>query len=228
MLQRLHSKTRAALFLGMLCAAVPAAAQTPAAAPPKIRVACVGDSITQGVFVDSAVRWTTVLQADLGPRYDVENYGVSGTTLIKSGDSPYWKQPALAQAVAFQPNIVLIMLGTNDSKPQNLPAHPGEFQPDLKALIAQFTALPTHPKVWLIQPIPVVADGLAGISEPVLAGTIRPAIRDVAKQTKCQVIDLTPLLTPHPEDSLDHVHPNPAGHKLIGDAIARALQAKTP
>ena len=141
MLQKLYSKTkRATLLLGTLCACaaaqMPAAAQTPRAAPAKIRVACVGDSITQGVFVDSSVRWTTVLQADLGPHYDVENYGVSGTTLIKSGDSPYWKQPALAQAVAFQPNIVLIMLGTNDSKSQNLPAHPGEFQPDLRALIA--------------------------------------------------------------------------------------------
>ncbi len=214
-------------LLGAVCAAaLPAAAQTPAAVPAKIRVACVGDSITQGVFVDQSVRWTTVLQSDLGPRYDVENYGVSGTTLIKSGDSPYWKQPALAQAITFQPNIVLIMLGTNDSKPQNLPAHPGEFQPDLKALIAQFTALPTHPKVWLVQPIPVVADGLAGITEPVLAGTIRPAIRQVAQQTKCQVIDLVPLLAPHPEDSLDHVHPNPAGHKIIGDAVAAALQGK--
>ena len=78
-----------------------------------------------------------------------------------------------------------------------------------------------------MQPIPVFADGMAGIWEPVLAGTIRPAIRQVAKETKCRLIDLGPLLAPHPEDSLDHVHPNPAGHKLIGDAIARALQAKT-
>ena len=228
MLQSFLRVKRAVAFLSAICtcAALPASAQTPTAAPAKIRVACVGDSITQGVFVDQSVRWTTVLQSDLGPRYDVENYGVSGTTLIKSGDSPYWKQAALGQAVAFQPNIVLIMLGTNDSKPQNLPAHPGEFGPDLKALIAQFTALPTHPKVWLVLPIPVFANGLAGISEGVLAGTIRPAIREVARQTKCPVIDLVPTLAPHPEDSLDHVHPNPAGHKLIGDSIAADIGGK--
>ena len=216
-------------LLGALCAAaLPAAAQTPAPPPVKIRVACVGDSITQGVFVDPSARWTTVLQNDLGAGYDVENYGVSGTTLLKSGDSPYWKQAALAQAEALQPNIVLIALGTNDSKPQNLPAHPGEFSPDLRALIAQFTALPSHPKVWLVLPPPVYGDGLAGISESVLAETIRPAIRTVARQTKCQVIDLVPALASHPEDSRDHVHPTPAGHKIIGDTVYAALTKRKP
>ena len=75
-------------------------------------------------------------------------------------------------------------------------------------------------------PIPVFANGLAGISEGVLAGTIRPAIREVARQTKCPVINLVPTLAPHPADSLDHVHPNPAGHKLIGDSIAADVGGK--
>ena len=225
----LKMKYAVAILVGLCIGTVPVLplfAQAPAVPQAKIRVACIGDSITAGAFVDSAVRWTTVLQSDLGPGYDVENYGVSGTTLIKNGDSPYWKQHALTDAAAFQPNIVLIMLGTNDSKPQNLPAHPGEFQPDLRALIAEFTALPTHPKVWLALPPPVFGNGLAGISEDVLATTIRPAIREVARQTKCPVIDLGPTLASHPEDSRDHVHPNPAGHKLMGDAIAANLQGK--
>ena len=79
----IYAKVRQAALLGAICAAaLPATAQTPAATPLKIRVACVGDSITQGVFVDQSVRWTTVLQSNLGPRYDVGNYGVIGTTLI--------------------------------------------------------------------------------------------------------------------------------------------------
>ncbi len=201
----------------------PVAAQTPVA--DKVTVACVGDSITEGAFVDSAVRWTSVLQTDLGPRCDVQNFGVSGTTLIKSGDSSYWKQAALTNALACKPNIVLIMLGTNDSKPQNLPAHPGEFGPDLRDLISEFKSLPTHPKVWLVLPPPVFADGLAGITEGILAASIRPVIRTTAKETKCGLIDLAPTLAPHPEASRDHVHPTPAGHKLLGDKIAAVLKA---
>jgi len=217
-------------LLGIACLATvltkPAAAQAPAAH--KTTVACVGDSITEGVFVDSSVRWTTVLQADLGPRYDVQNFGVSGTTLMKHGDSSYWKTAALTNALASKPNIVLIMLGTNDSKSQNLPAHPGEFGPDLRDLIFEFKALPTHPKVWLVLPPPVFGDGLAGITEGVLETSIRPVIRTTAKETKCSLIDLAPTLASHPEDSRDHVHPTPAGHKLLGDKIASVLEAAAP
>lgn len=221
----LKAKRAAALSALLLCAAPlhPAAAQTPA--PDKTTVACVGDSITEGAFVDSSVRWTTVLQTALGPRYDVQNFGVSGTTLIKNGDSSYWKTAALTNALASKPNIVLIMLGTNDSKPQNLPAHPGEFGPDLRDMISEFKALPTHPKVWLVLPPPVFADGLAGITEGVLTTSIRPVIRTTAKETKSGLIDLAPTLAPHPEDSRDHVHPTPAGHKLLGDKIASVLEA---
>lgn len=214
-----------ALCALLLCAAPlhPAAAQAPVAG--KTTVACVGDSITAGAFVDSSVRWTTVLQSDLGPRYDVQNFGVSGTTLIKNGDSPYWKTTDLNNALASKPNIVLIALGTNDSKPMNVPAHPGEFGPDLRDLISEFKSLPTHPKIWLILPPPVFANGLAGISEGVLTTSIRPVIRTIAKETKCGLIDLAPTLAPHPEDSRDHVHPTPAGHKLYGDKIASVLEA---
>lgn len=197
--------------------------RTVATPPARIRVSCVGDSITQGVFVSEAQRWTNVLQADLGDRYDVENYGVSGRTLIKKGDAPYWTEPAFGQATALLPNIVIIMLGTNDSKPQNLPSHPGEFAPDLRALVSQFTALSSHPKVWLVLPPPVFANGLAGISEGVLASAVRPVVRQVAREEGCGLIDLAPVLASHPEDSLDHVHPNAAGHKLIGDAVAQVI-----
>ncbi len=209
----------------LACAALlrPAAAQTPVA--DKTTVACVGDSITEGAFVDSSVRWTTVLQTNLGPRYSVQNFGVSGTTLMKHGDSSYWKTAALSNALASKPNIVLIMLGTNDSKPQNLPAHPGAFGPDLRDMIHEFKALPTHPKVWLVLPPPVFADGLAGITEGVLRASIRPVIRTTAKETHCGLIDLAPTLAPHPEDSRDHVHPTPAGHKRLGDKIASVLEA---
>ena len=55
----------------------------------------------------------------LGPGYEARNYGVSGRTLLKKGDFPYWNENAYRQSREWNPDIVVIQLGTNDSKPQN-------------------------------------------------------------------------------------------------------------
>src|ERR1041384_7347597 len=85
------------------------------------RVACVGDSITfgSGVVGRESNSYPAVLQHFLGNKFEVRNFGVSGATLLKKGDKPYWKEHAFTNATAFKPNIVVIKLGTNDSKPQN-------------------------------------------------------------------------------------------------------------
>jgi hypothetical protein len=85
-----------------------------ASAASKIKVACVGNSITAGNSM-----YPPYLQTLLGSGYQVENEGVGATTLLKKGDVPYWTQGRLKQALAFNPNIVTIKLGTNDTKSQN-------------------------------------------------------------------------------------------------------------
>src|SRR4051812_11154381 len=92
-----------------------------ALAAEKIKVACVGDSITAGAGVQDPGHnaYPVVLQRLLGDKYEVKNFGVSGTTLLKKGDSPYWNQKAFKAATAFAPDIVIIKLGTNDTKAQN-------------------------------------------------------------------------------------------------------------
>src|SRR5579871_5355451 len=74
----------------------------------KIRVACVGASITYGYGVEDREKncYPAQMQNSLGAQYEVRNYGVSGCTLLKHGDSPYWKTEAYQQALAFNPNIV--------------------------------------------------------------------------------------------------------------------------
>lgn len=86
-----------------------------------IKVACVGNSITYGANILNREQnsYPAQLQAYLGGEYEVRNYGVSGTTLLSKGDYPYTATPAYRQALDFQPDIVLIKLGTNDTKPQN-------------------------------------------------------------------------------------------------------------
>ena len=82
-----------------------------------IRVACVGDSITQGAGAGAGMSYPSQLQTLLGEQYKVGNFGVSGRTLMQKGDHPYRKEGKYQQALEMLPQMVVIMLGTNDSKP---------------------------------------------------------------------------------------------------------------
>jgi lysophospholipase L1-like esterase len=86
-----------------------------------IKVACVGDSITRGAFVwrRKTRSYPAQLQAMLGEQYCVRNFGVNGHAVQQSADRPYWSSEAFALSGAFDPDIVLVMLGTNDSRGDN-------------------------------------------------------------------------------------------------------------
>ncbi|MCK5835228.1 MAG: hypothetical protein KAG98_05820, partial [Lentisphaeria bacterium] len=83
----------------------------------QIKVACIGDSITYGAKVENRKKlaYPRQLGLMLGERYTVQNFGASGKTLLKKGNAPYWKTGLYKNALKWQPNIVVIKLGTNDT-----------------------------------------------------------------------------------------------------------------
>jgi lysophospholipase L1-like esterase len=188
------------------------------------RVACVGDSITFGSGVENREKnnYPAVLGRLLGEGYEVRNFGVGGATLQKNGDKPYWSLDAFKEAVAFEPQIVVIKLGTNDSKPQNW--HGAEqYEIDLQSLVTHFRELRSKPKVYLCTPVPVHKDAF-GIRESVVAGEVVPAVKKVAERTKTPVIDLYAALKNSGKDFPDGVHPNAAGAKRIAETVATAIR----
>ncbi|HOV77962.1 MAG TPA: GDSL-type esterase/lipase family protein, partial [Sedimentisphaerales bacterium] len=87
-------------------------------------VACIGDSITYGSGIadranDSYPAQLQRILRQYDPAWQVSNFGVSGATLLRRGDKPYIRESAYTAALASKPDIVVIKLGTNDSKPQN-------------------------------------------------------------------------------------------------------------
>ena len=108
--------------------------QTPK--PDAIRVACIGNSITDGHGIEMASQYgyPALLQKALGSDYWVKNFGVSSRTLLNKGDFPYMNEQAWRDAQAFQPDIAIIKLGTNDTKPQNW-KYSAEFKQDLEQMI---------------------------------------------------------------------------------------------
>ncbi|MGD0090460.1 MAG: GDSL-type esterase/lipase family protein [Planctomycetota bacterium] len=192
----------------------------------KLRVACIGDSITFGAGVENREvnNYPAVLGKLLGEKYETRNFGVSGTTLLKKGDNPYWKQGAFKAATDYQPNIVVIKLGTNDTKPQNW-KHKDEFVADLEAMLDHFAALPSKPKIFLCLPAPAYATQW-GINEKGITEGVIPAVQQAAKAKNLPVIDLHTALSNHPEMFPDKIHPNVAGAALLAKTVAEAIQGK--
>src|SRR5262249_24414740 len=122
------------------------------------KVACIGDSITEGGLVDNPTvnAYPIVLGRLLGTNYQTRNFGVSGPALLKKGGFPYWNETAFKNATNYAPDIVTILLGTNDSKPYHW-RYKDQFAPDLRALIDVFANLSSHPRIFLCLPVPAYA-----------------------------------------------------------------------
>jgi len=125
-------------------------------------VACVGDSITYGAGIsdrlnDSYPAHLQDLLQQYDPAWQVSNYGVSGATLFRQGDLPYIRQSAYNNALTSNPDVVIIKLGTNDSKPQNW-QYKSSFISDYSTMIDTFRNLPSKPQVWICKPVPAFDD----------------------------------------------------------------------
>ncbi len=190
----------------------------------KIRIACIGDSITFGSGVENRKEnaYPAVLQKLLGDAYEVQNFGVGGRTLLNKGDHPYTKEKAYQNALKFKPNIVIIKLGTNDTKPQNW-KHEADFEKDYTALIESFQKLESKPTVYLCTPVPAYK-GNFGITEAVVL-KVKPRVETLGKDLKLPVIDLYAALKEKPELFPDQIHPNAAGAKLMAETIAAVIKA---
>ena len=195
----------------------------PLGAAEPIKVACVGDSITQGVGAAPGKSYPSQLQELLGDGYKVGNFGVSGRTLLSKGDKPYVKEKAYQAALEMKPDIVIILLGTNDTKPQNWKFEK-DFEADYKALVESFKRLDSKPRIFLCLPS-------RGPEKPgnIFEGDLRKVrtrVQKLASTLGCKVIDMNAAIGKKPEMLADAVHPSALGAGEMAKAAAKAIQAK--
>jgi len=193
--------------------------------PGAIRVACIGNSITDGHGIDMATQhgYPALLQKKLGNDYWVKNFGVSARTMLNKGDFPYMNEMAWKDALAFNPDIVIIKLGTNDSKPHNW-KYGAEFKQDLESMIQSLSANGKKPKIFLCTPIPAFKPTWE-ISDSVIVNGIIPVQQKVAKQNGLRVIDLHTLFADGADLVLpDGIHPNGKGAQRMAEIIAEELK----
>lgn len=191
------------------------------------RVACIGNSITDGhgIFFSDDNGYPAKLGKILGEDYLVKNFGVSGHTMLQKGDCPYMANQAYAACKDFNPDIVVIKLGTNDSKPYNW-AHKDEFAGDMQKMIDELNALPARPRIYLAYPAQALKPSF-DISDSVIVNDIKPIIDKMAKKNKLEIIDLYSVFVNRPDlMQADGIHPNEAGAAAMAETVGRAILKK--
>jgi acyl-CoA thioesterase I len=188
---------------------------TPIVAAKPIRVACVGDSITQGSG------YPDKLQMMLGSNYIVVNFGVCGSTVSQNSTIPYINQTAFKRAEDFAPDIVVIMLGTNDANPE-IAHNEDNFETDYAQLVNSFEALDGNQLIWVVKSPPIFSDN-SNYNNTYLSNTVLPHIDNVASQMNLPKIDIYSAFGNHSDYFMDGVHPNPDGASLIASNVYDAI-----
>ena len=197
----------------------------------QIKVACVGDSITYGHSVSgwSKNQYPAVLQELLGDSYHVANFGVSGACVNKNGNKPYISRTVYEESIKYDADILVLMLGSNDSKPKNW-IDMETFLEQYGELLDMYLKENNSPKVYIgICAKAYYADGnTKGKARynirPEIVDQIAAALKQKYEKEDVVIVDIHNLTAGHPEwFEKDGVHPNKDGAKAIADEFADAI-----
>lgn len=212
------------LLLSLLFSLTSQAQEQEKVAP--IRVACVGNSITFGSSIANRDKdsYPAVLGQMLGEGYEVRNFGFSGRVLLMDGDYPYMKEHMFQDVLEFNPNIIIIKLGTNDSKPQNW-IHGKKFAKDMQTMINTFNDLAAKPKIYVCYPAKAYKIKY-GITDSIISNEIIPIIKKQAQKNKLDIIDMYAATDNMPERFPDGIHPDVIGTHHMAATVYKAITGK--
>ena len=199
-----------------------------AIAQEKIKVACVGNSVTYGYGHKNPAEtsYPTQLQQLLGEEYEVRNFGHSGATLLNKGHRPYTSLPEYKAALEFAPDIIVIHLGLNDTDPRNWPNYRDEFFGDYTGIIDSFRkAHPDgNPKIIVCRMTPIFH-----WHRRFKSGTrdwywqIQEKIEEIAQHENLELVDLSRYLYSRPDLMPDALHPDAEGAAIIAKQVYSAI-----
>lgn len=205
-------------------------ASTSEASEGQIKIACVGDSTTYGHGTTSWPKNTypAALQNLLGNGYHVNNYGVSSFAVQVNADRSYRTLEHYQESLAYDADIVVFMMGSNDSKPENW-VNAETFRADLESL------LDTYGDAEIYLCTPPAAFFLEGQTEGETNHSIQPLVveeiaeitRQVATDRGCTLVDIHALTSQHPEwFAADGVHPSNEGAAAMAQEVYSVLTGK--
>lgn len=193
----------------------------------QIRVACVGDSITYGHGISSWPKnnYPVVLQSLLGDVYHVQSFGVSGRAVQDSADQPYRALQHYQDSLAYNADILVFMMGSNDAKPENWKGSEA-FETALRDLLDDYQA----DQVILCTPATAffTAESTGDVTshdiQPAKVDEIAEITRRVAADLDVELLDIHALTARNPQwFAKDGVHPDNDGAAAIAKAVCDAI-----
>ncbi|NOU47216.1 MAG: hypothetical protein HOO86_09160 [Bacteroidales bacterium] len=187
------------------------------------RIVCIGDSITEGAGLkyQSSDSYPAQLDQILGNGFEVVNCGQSAATMLKESDYSYWQCNEFSNVFTVDPDIVVIALGTNDSKDHNWNAD--QFTKDYQSMIGLLKSMNQEMKIYVCLPPPAFNHAW-GINDSTILHGIIPILRKLSVENKLQLIDLYTAFQNHPEVFPDSIHPNKAGAKMMAEFVANEIK----
>ena len=188
-----------------------------------IKIAAIGDSLTYGYGLENRQQdaYPSILLELLGSHYQVANYGLSGRSLLSTSDYPYLKEKNAQQSLESDADIVIIMIGSNDSRAAYW--NKEQFIKEYRDFVKCYIKLPSQPDVFIVAP-PHVPTSRFGLNNEVIRDEIQQIVEDVATELGVHFINLYPITEGHPEYYSDGLHLTPLGNRVIAKAIFSALR----
>ena len=188
----------------------------------EIRIACVGDSITEGAGIENQFSnsYPSLLDGLLGDGFNVLNCGQGGATMLKKSDHSYWNTNEMYILLAFKPDIITIALGTNDSKTHNWNADC--YEQDYMAMIDMLKDSYPESEILICLPPPAFNHAW-GINDSTITAGIIPILQRIATIHHLRVVDFYTPLTNSAALLPDGIHPDEAGAKVLADILYKAI-----
>ena len=201
-----------------------------------VRIACLGDSITEGAQVDARLEsYPARLQEMLGDKFLVRNFGAGGATLWHGGKPNAFQQ--LPAARTFAPHIAVLAFGNNDTRNRDVDYwdHFPEFPADAAKRLTEILAMPGSPGILLCLAIANFADlpGMPAERRENVAERlprlveVRQQLRKTAAEFESRGVTLCDLhaVTEHRPDvfAVDGVHLKADGYLLLAETIRKRI-----
>ena len=125
--------------------------------------------------------------------------------------------------------MVVIKLGTNDTKTHNWKTAEADIIASMKTMVDTLRALPTNPRIIVAAPIPSFKN-VWDIRDSVTVTSLIPQIQKFAKRERLEYLDLYTAmnsLEKFQKEYLlsDGVHPNEKGCQQIANLVAEKIKA---
>ncbi|SFN59543.1 Lysophospholipase L1 [Pseudobutyrivibrio sp. UC1225] len=191
----------------------------------RVRITCAGDSLTYGSGVLKSREidsYPSQLQVKLGTGYLVSNYGLRNATAASTGDLPYVESEQYKESLDSNPDIVILMLGTNDTKVDNW--NPSDYREGLLSIVKTYQNLKSKPVVYLMRspycfPIEGNEHAEYQVQENIVNGELGDIISEVAAETGVTMIDLKAVTEGKEYLYTDGIHFTAEGYDLISDTV---------